>query len=114
MTPRLSPDLHLEVRHGVEDNAFVPASYALSNGSRPFFSRLETEAWVVALLNEFDGVRMVREVAESAKARGRVPAGFSDADLVRIMCFLSERGCITAPNLPTLPAPPARPALPDH
>lgn len=94
MTPTLPADLHLEVRHTVEHRTFAPSGYALSNGGKPFFTRLETEAWVAAFLSEFDGERTVRDHYRSASDRGRVPKDFSEADLARLMCFLAERGCV--------------------
>jgi hypothetical protein len=96
LTPRLPPDLHLEVRHRVENNSFVPGAYALTNGGQPFFARLDTEAWVAAMMSEFDGTRTVREVFASAVARARVPSGFDEHDVARMVAFLLERGCLRA------------------
>ena len=95
LAPRLSPDLRLDVQHQVNDGAFVPATYYLENGGRPFRARLSTEAWVVALASEFDGTRAVRDVFADAKARGRVPPDFGDADLERLIAYLVERGCLS-------------------
>lgn len=98
LTPRLDPRVILEVRHRVEHDAFEPASYALANGGYPFFARLEPDPWVVALVNEMNGTRTVREVFQSAVARGRVAEGFQEHDLVRLVCFLLERNCLANPT----------------
>ena len=94
LRPTLVSDLSLEVRHRVANQAFEPAAYALTNGGRPFFSRLETEAWVVAMINELDGAQSLGDAFRSASARGRIPTGFDEPDMVRLACYLLERGCL--------------------
>ena len=93
-TPALATDIHLEVRHAVQEGTFVPEAYALSNAGRPFYAVVKTDPWVAALLSEMDGVRTVREHHRSAAARARMPADFSESDLARLMCFLLERGYV--------------------
>lgn len=100
LRPQLPADLMLDVRHRVEGGAFSPASYHLENGGRPFRARLATEAWVAALLGEFDGARSVRDAFAGAKARGRVPQQFSESELEQLICFLIERGCLTMSTSP--------------
>lgn len=95
--PRLAADLRLEVRHDVEGGTFVPAGYTLTNGGHPFRARLETGAWVVALLSELDGSCTVRERYRSAAERGRIPANVGEADVAQMVSFLMERGCLAAP-----------------
>jgi methylase of polypeptide subunit release factors len=94
LRPQMHPAVSLEVRHRVVNQAFEPASYALTNGGRPFFSRLETDAWVVGFLNELGGASSVRDAFHSARARGRVPDGFGEDDMVRLICYLLERGIL--------------------
>jgi methylase of polypeptide subunit release factors len=99
LKPQLPHDLTLDVRHRIEGRSFEPASYHLENGGRPFRARLATEAWVAALLGEFDGARTVRDAFASAKARGRVPPQFSESELEQLICFLIERGCVAAASV---------------
>ena len=94
LTPILPPDLILDVRHHVDGGTFAPAAYHLENGGKPFRARLAIEAWVAALLNEFDGTKTAQEVFTSAKARLRVPSTFDENDLPRLLSFLIERGCL--------------------
>jgi methylase of polypeptide subunit release factors len=96
LKPVLPSDLRLDVQHRVENGAFAPATYHFENGGKPFKSRLATEPWVAALVSELDGTKTVRDVFHSAVARERVPTTFSETDLERLMCFLIERGCVSA------------------
>jgi SAM-dependent methyltransferase len=92
--PTLSPDIHLEVRHAVQDGTFVPEGYALSNAGEPFYAVVKTDPWVAALLSELDGTTTVLEHHRRATSRQRLPQGFTASDLARLMCFLAERGYV--------------------
>jgi SAM-dependent methyltransferase len=95
LKPVLPPDLRLDVQHRIENGTFVPATYFLENGGRPFKARLSTQPWVAAMLSELDGVNTLRDVFRTAVSRGRVPPDFGEADLERLMRYLIERGCVS-------------------
>ena len=100
LSPTLVPDIHLEVRHAVQDNTFIPEGYALSNAGLPFYAVVKTDAWVAALLAELDGKRTLRDHYQSAVSRKRIPEEFSESDLARLACFLLERGFLNSPLVP--------------
>ena len=100
LSPTLAPDIHLEVRHAVRDNTFVPEGYALSNAGLPFYAVVKTDPWVAALLAELDGNRTLLDHYQGALSRQRIPEGFSESDLARLACFLLERGYLSSPLVP--------------
>jgi hypothetical protein len=92
--PVLSADAQVDVHHVVEAGQFVPNSFRLLNERAPFRVQLETEGWIVRILNGFDGRRCAADVYEEAKRSAAVPEGFGDGDFVDLVCLLVERGLL--------------------
>lgn len=92
--PTLAPGATLEVRHRSEGRGFTPEVFHLENNGRPFLARLRIETWLAGFLSELDGEHTAREILDRARARGRVPDTFTDAELPTLLSYLGERNCI--------------------
>jgi SAM-dependent methyltransferase len=90
--PILRNGSQLEVRHLVESGRFVPHTFRVLNDGSPFKVQLETDGWVVGVLNAFDGARAVAQVYEEAKSSRSIPEALPEADFVDLVCLLVERG----------------------
>ena len=92
--PTIAPGTTLDVHYVLEESTFKGRTFRLTNSEWYFNTQLETDGWVVALLDAFAAHQSVAEVYAAAKQTGRVPEGFDEADFVDLVGFLVERGLI--------------------
>ena len=92
--PVLGPSTALDVHYDEGGGQLVPKRFRLTNDTTRFKVHLETEGWVVALLNAFDGQQTAREIYDAAASDSRVPGEFSPDDFCELVCFLAERGLL--------------------
>jgi methylase of polypeptide subunit release factors len=90
--PLLSSGSQLHVDYRVRDGRFNPETFRLLDESASFRVQLETEGWVVALLNAFNGERTVMDIYRQAEGGKALPDGFGERDVVGMISLMLERG----------------------
>jgi hypothetical protein len=90
--PVLAEGTTLDVRHGVVERRFVPRTFRLVNDGTPFKVQLETDGWVVSLMNACDVSQTAAEVYREAQRAESIPREFTEAEFADLVCFLAERG----------------------
>jgi hypothetical protein len=90
--PTLSPHARADVTHRVESGRFVPSMFRLSIDDAPFKVQLNSDGWVVAVLNAFDGDASVQDVRVRARDAGALPSTLTDEGYLDLICLLLERG----------------------
>jgi hypothetical protein len=90
----LSPGAQLHVDYRVREGRFAPRLFRLFDEGARFRVQLETDGWVVALLNTLDGARTLAESYQEALAKKSLPDGFGEQDFVRMLSLLIERGFV--------------------
>jgi SAM-dependent methyltransferase len=84
----------LDVHYELDHTSLTPRIFRLTNDGGPFKIQLETDGWVIALMNEFTGDETAASVCEAAQRERRVPDGFEAFDFCELVCFLAERGLL--------------------
>ena len=100
LQPRLAPDATVAVAHVVRDGHFAPDRFRLRNGGVPFTVQLQSDGWVVAMMDGFDGTRTVAEMYGVARMAGSIPEQMSEGEFVDLICLLVEKGLLRAPDAP--------------
>ncbi len=95
--PILSSDSQLHVDYRVRDGRFTPQMFRLLNEGARFRVQLETDGWIVALLNALDGSRTVADVYCEARTAKSLPEGFAQQDFVQMVALMIERGFVRLP-----------------
>jgi methylase of polypeptide subunit release factors len=90
--PTLSPDMKVEVTHIVRDGHFAADRFRLQNGDAAFKVQLQTDGWVVAMIDGFDGSKTVAEVFGVGRMARSIPEQMTDTDFVELICLLIEKG----------------------
>jgi methylase of polypeptide subunit release factors len=90
--PALSPDMKVEVTHVVRDGHFAADRFRLQNGDAAFKVQLQTDGWVVAMMDAFDGTKTVAEVFGVGRMARSIPEQMDDSDFVELVCLLLEKG----------------------
>lgn len=96
--PVLVPETTVEVQHVVRDGHFTPATFRLHNSEVPFAVQLQTDGWVVAMMDAFDGNKTAAEVYGVARMARQIPEQMSDEEFVGLICLLVERRLLRWPD----------------
>jgi methylase of polypeptide subunit release factors len=96
LKPSLAPDMQVEVVHVVRDGHFSPDRFRLENGGTPFRVHLQTDGWIVSLLDQFDGAKSAAEVYGVARMARQLPEHFAENDFLDLVCLMIERGFLRA------------------
>jgi len=92
--PSVGAGTSLDVHYDLDGGSLTPRTFRLTNDGAQFKIQLETDGWVIALMNEFTGAETVASVYDAARRGRRVPDGFEAFDFCELVCFLAERGLL--------------------
>jgi hypothetical protein len=96
MRPSLASNIQVEVIHVVRDGHFSPERFRLENGGMPFRVHLQTDGWIVSLLDQFDGSKTAGEVFGVARMARHLPEELTEKEYVDLVCLMIEKGFLRA------------------